>query len=58
MKKAIGIILIIIGVLLAFILKMGPAIETKFLFVFGVWPLIIGALIITISGLILYTKNK
>ncbi|UIR54475.1 hypothetical protein LZQ00_09340 [Sphingobacterium sp. SRCM116780] len=58
MKKAIGVILILIGVLLAIILKMGPAKETKFLFTYGDWPLIIGALAILIPGLIIYNKNR
>lgn len=58
MKKAIGIILIIIGVVLAIILKMGPAKETSFLFTYGEWPLIIGALAIIIPGLIIYNNNR
>ncbi|MBA5792470.1 MULTISPECIES: hypothetical protein [unclassified Flavobacterium] len=58
MKKFLGIILIIIGCCLALILKLGPAKETKFLFEFGVWPLIIAALAVTGIGLVLYNKNK
>lgn len=58
MKKALGILLIIIGFALAFIMKVGPAKETKILFEYGIWPLIIAALIFSISGLILYNKNK
>ncbi|WP_165585237.1 hypothetical protein [Chryseobacterium soli] len=58
MKKAIGVILILIGVVLAIILKMGPAEETSFLFTYGEWPLIIGTLAILIPGLIIYNKNR
>lgn len=58
MKKLIGIILILIGFALVVIMKMGPAKETTFLFNYGIWPLIIGALVILVSGLLLYNKNK
>lgn len=57
MKRAIGIILIIIGFSLAVIMKIGPAKETKFLFVYGIWPLIITALLCLIPGLTLYRKR-
>lgn len=58
MKKALGIILIVIGSLLALILKMGPAKETSFLFKLGDWPLIVLALLCLIPGLIIYKKNS
>lgn len=57
MKRAIGIILIIIGFSLAVIMKIGPAKETKFLFEYGIWPLIITALLCLIPGLTLYRKR-
>jgi uncharacterized integral membrane protein len=58
MKKLLGIILILIGFALVVILKMGPAKETGFLFDYGEWPLIAAALVVLISGLVLYNKNK
>lgn len=58
MKKLLGILLILIGFALVVIMKMGPAKETAFLFNYGIWPLIIGALVILVSGLALYNKNK
>lgn len=57
MKKAIGIILIIIGFSLAVIMKIGPTKETGFLFEYGIWPLIIVAALCLIPGLILYRKR-
>ncbi|WP_157859450.1 hypothetical protein [Chryseobacterium angstadtii] len=58
MKKTLGIILILIGFILVVILKMGPAKETNFLFLYGDWPLIGVALICLVPGLILYNKNR
>lgn len=58
MKKAVGIFLILIGVSLVFILKVGPSKETNFLFTYGDWPLIVGGLICLIPGLIIYNKNR
>lgn len=58
MKKAIGIILILIGVTLVFIIKAGPAKETGFLFTYGDWPLMLAALACLIPGLIIYNKNR
>ncbi|MBB6369668.1 hypothetical protein [Chryseobacterium shigense] len=58
MKKVIGIILIVIGACLAFIMKMGPAEETVWMFTYGIWPVIIAALILLITGLSLYNRNR
>ncbi|MGG5210616.1 hypothetical protein ACQWU4_16950 [Chryseobacterium sp. MIQD13] len=58
MKKAMGVILIIIGSLLTFIMKLGPAKETVWLFTYGIWPLIIVAAILLITGLLLYNRNR
>lgn len=58
MKKTSGILLILIGFLMVVILKIGPAQETKFLFIFGEWPLIGGAFALLIPGIIIYNKNR
>ena len=58
MKKAIGILHILIGISLMFILKVGPAQETDFLFTYGDWPLIIVGLICLVPDLIIYSKNR
>lgn len=58
MKKLLGIILMIIGFALVVCLKMGPARETEFLFSYGEWPLIAAALVVLVSGIVIYNKNK
>ncbi|UWX61780.1 hypothetical protein N0B40_05735 [Chryseobacterium oranimense] len=58
MKKVIGILFILIGALLAFIIKLGPAGETSWMFTYGIWPLIIVAAILLITGLSLYNRNR
>ncbi|WP_164464007.1 hypothetical protein [Chryseobacterium sp. G0186] len=58
MKKALGIILIIIGFCLVVVIKIGPSRETSWLFKYGEWvPMLIGAAIL-IPGWILYNKNR
>lgn len=58
MKKLTGIILILLGFALAFILKAGPAKETSWMYTYGDEPLIIAALVCLIPGLIIYNKNR
>ncbi|WP_300672433.1 hypothetical protein [Soonwooa sp.] len=58
MKKLLGIVLMIIGFALVVCLKMGPAQETEFLFSYGEWPLIAVALVVLVSGIVIYNKNK
>ncbi len=57
MKKTIGTILILIGFAFAVVLKIGPSKETGFLFEYGIWPLIIAAILCIIPGFILYRKR-
>lgn len=58
MKKALGLILILIGFAIAFILKIGPSKETSWMFAYGNWPLIIIGAVCIIPGLIIYNKNR
>lgn len=58
MQKIIGIVLILIGFVLVFIVKVGPEKETSLLFEYGIWPPLIGALLCLIPGLILYRSNN
>ncbi|GAA4181161.1 MULTISPECIES: hypothetical protein [Sphingobacterium] len=58
MKKALGIMLILIGFALVVILKIGISKETAWMFEYGNWPLIILALALLVPGLILYNKNR
>ncbi|UIR56694.1 hypothetical protein LZQ00_02495 [Sphingobacterium sp. SRCM116780] len=58
MKKTIGVFLILIGSCLAFIMKVGPAKETAWMFIYGIWPLILIAGILLITGLVLYNRNR
>lgn len=58
MKKAIGVVLILIGFGLAVITKIGPAKETAWMFSYGIWPLLIAAALFLIPGLILYNKGR
>jgi len=58
MKKALGIILIIIGFCLTVIVKIGPSKETSWLFGYGELPPILLAAAIIIPGWIIYNKNR
>ncbi|MDX8572050.1 hypothetical protein OZ666_10190 [Elizabethkingia sp. HX QKY] len=58
MKKILGIILIIIGFCITVVVKIGPSEETKWVFTYGDFPLIIIALAIIVPGLIIYNKNR
>lgn len=58
MKKALGIILIIIGFCLTVIVKIGPSKETSWLFGYGDLPLLLLAATIIIPGWIIYNKNR
>ena len=58
MKKALGIILIIIGFCLTVIVKIGPSRETSWLFGYGELPPILLAAAIIIPGWIIYNKNR
>lgn len=58
MKKVIGIILILTGCFLAFIMKLGPAKETAWMFTYGIWPMIIVAMAALITGMLLYNRNR
>ncbi|WP_157845073.1 hypothetical protein [Chryseobacterium indologenes] len=58
MKKALGIILIIIGFCLTVVVKIGPSKETSWLFGYGDLPPLLLAVAIIIPGLIMYNKNR
>ncbi|MGU3373515.1 DUF6903 family protein [Chryseobacterium sp. M5A1_1a] len=57
MKKALGIILIILGFCLVMVIEIGSSRETSWLFKYGeLLPMLVGVAIM-IPGLILYNKK-
>jgi hypothetical protein len=57
-KKYLGIILILIGFAFVFVLKVGPAEETLWMFTYGDWPLLLLSLLCLIPGLVLYNRYR